>query len=661
MKNAWRVLMGLGGIVFLATLGAPALLAQEVSHARIVRLSYAEGTVTVSRPDVAGWATAPVNTPLQEGYQLATADGSFAEVEFENTSTARLGQNSLLSFDQLALDSSGAKINRLTLTQGYATFTFKPGDDDINEVKVGDATVTLTERKTTVFRADLDQGALRVEVFRGVVNIASPYGNERLDADNVFELNPGADQPVNITRGITKDDWDAWVADREKQTEAARNYQAPGIYSTNVNSLYGWGDLNGYGTWGYVSGYGYGWIPYVSAGWMPYSYGRWCWIPGFGYTWISYEPWGWLPFHYGGWVYQPGLGWVWIPDNFGFWSPGLVSWYQGPGWVGWTPMPPRTGTNTGTTGTWSPIRQNCPLGKACITAVGTDTFRAGRPVWPNRMTAFNPDQGSPMAQPDIEPTAAGRLTGAPVRGGFARPTVSEGAQGAVDARRVPATAGRTAMPAATGAATPASPARTGAFGRPGAATSGGVVFDPASGQYVNDHGPARGDAPAAAHSGGVPARGVSPTGVTTPGSETSSPRTGRGAAAPTLAPVEPSHHAAPAGSVESTPSAGDRPSGRSGGARTDSPGAGVRSESPSRGSSGAWSSRPSGGGSSVSSGRGSSVSSGGGASRGGASGSFGSAGRSGGGSGGGSTGGSGGGGGGRSASAPSSGGGRPHQ
>ena len=67
-----------------------------------------------------------VNTPIQEGFEVSTAANSYAEVEFENGSTARLGEFSKLSFDQLAMDEDGNKLNRLTFEHGYATFISCP-------------------------------------------------------------------------------------------------------------------------------------------------------------------------------------------------------------------------------------------------------------------------------------------------------------------------------------------------------------------------------------------------------------------------------------------------------------------------------------------------------------------------------------------------------
>src|ERR1035441_2854042 len=78
------------------------LLAQKVaSHVRVVRLSYVSGTVAVKRPGSTEWAKAMVNTPIQEGFEISTDANSYAEAEFENGSTARLGEFSKVTFDQI--------------------------------------------------------------------------------------------------------------------------------------------------------------------------------------------------------------------------------------------------------------------------------------------------------------------------------------------------------------------------------------------------------------------------------------------------------------------------------------------------------------------------------------------------------------------------------
>ncbi|MGH7868030.1 MAG: hypothetical protein ACREP9_10485 [Candidatus Dormibacteraceae bacterium] len=55
---------------------------QKLSHVRVVRLSFVQGTVTVQRPGTTEWTKGMVNTPVQEGFSIATAPKSFAEVQF---------------------------------------------------------------------------------------------------------------------------------------------------------------------------------------------------------------------------------------------------------------------------------------------------------------------------------------------------------------------------------------------------------------------------------------------------------------------------------------------------------------------------------------------------------------------------------------------------
>ena len=107
---------------FIALLTAMPVCAQIYSQSRVIRLSFVEGNVTVQRPDVQAWAEAPANTPLQQGSKLSTGENSFAEIQFENGGTIRLGERALIDFTELALDSSGGTINRVRLRQGYGTF-----------------------------------------------------------------------------------------------------------------------------------------------------------------------------------------------------------------------------------------------------------------------------------------------------------------------------------------------------------------------------------------------------------------------------------------------------------------------------------------------------------------------------------------------------------
>jgi len=317
----------LAGWVFLP---AAVFAQQALSHARVVRLSYVSGTVGVKRSGSAEWTNAMVNAPMQEGFELSTSGASYAEVEFENGSTVRLGELSQVVFNQLALDAEGNKLNRLTFEQGYATFHFLPEHQDAYSVLVADT--TLTPSGKTEFRTDLSQGRVRLEVFSGMVDVTGRSGSTKVSKDKVLEFNStGAEVASNIQQGITKDAWDKWTEARDTQEQLALRDQA----IPAQGPLYGWGDLGAYGEWAFIPGFGYGWSPYASMGWSPYSMGMWANYAGFGPTWISSEPWGWLPYHCGGWNSDPSFGWFWMPSGCDFWQPALVTMYSGPGWIGW--------------------------------------------------------------------------------------------------------------------------------------------------------------------------------------------------------------------------------------------------------------------------------------------------------------------------------------
>jgi hypothetical protein len=385
---------------FFALLTVIPAWAQGNSHARIVRLSFVEGNVTVQRPDVSAWAEAPVNTPLQEGFQLSTGENSFAEIQFENGGTIRLGQLSLLVFTKLELDPNGGKINQVELRQGYATI--HPLASDRGEsMQVGTPNGTLIAQGGTRFRVDLDQGLERIEVFHGAVEVQSNLGTMTLKKEDVLVMQPGASEPTVVSQGITEDDWDQWVDDREARLEMPSAGPSPDSYTGDASEApYGWSDLQQYGNWSNIPGAGYGWSPtWVSAGWAPFSTGQWTWYPGWGYTWIGAEPWGWLPYHFGYWEFIAGIGWVWFPGSLSHWSPGLVTWFHGPNWIGWTPFEHRKGGAIA-------CGNNC--GGA---VVSTSTFRHGGVLTSNQMLGINPTSGQRIQEPGIIPTMAAKLTG----------------------------------------------------------------------------------------------------------------------------------------------------------------------------------------------------------------------------------------------------------
>lgn len=415
----WAVVAGL---LFL-----PALLFAQpaLSHVRIVRLSYVSGTVALKRPGSTEWAKALVNTPVQEGFELSTSADSFAEVEFENGSTARLGELSKVDFSQLALDAEGNKLNCLTFEQGYATFHFMPEHHDAYSVKIADA--TLTPSGKSEFRTDFSQDRLRVEVFNGSVEVVAPAGSAKLGKDKVLEYSTGTtEEAFNIQQGFTKDSWDKWTEARDTQGQLALRDQAV----PTRGPLYGWSDLDRYGEWAFVPGFGYGWAPYASLGWAPFTMGMWNWYPRFGWTWISGEPWGWLPYHYGLWNFDPTFGWFWMPGSSAYWSPALVTWYTGPGWIGWAPQ---GGPGRPVPGRPAPGRpgQGQPVLNS-VTTVPASVVQNGQMITPQVVTHVRPTDGTLIERPPFQPSLVASdtmlLKTAPSQAG-ARTPVSSGRLG----------------------------------------------------------------------------------------------------------------------------------------------------------------------------------------------------------------------------------------
>jgi hypothetical protein len=389
------------------------------SHARVVRLSYVRGTVMVKRPGSAEEEPAMVNVPIQEGFELSTSEGSYAEVEFENGSTARLGELSKLLFHQLALDADGNKLNGMTFEQGYATFHFlpehnvppsakrdgtihfQPAYSDVYRVKIADATVTADGK--CEFRTDLDQDRFRVEVFHGSVDVATPTLSSKLGEGKILEHNSGGTElAFNTRKGIVTDAWDHWTEARDKQVQLTEKDES--VHP--IGPRYGWSELNTYGEWITLPGGRFGWSPYARAGWSPYTNGQWGLYPGLGWTWISGEPWGWLPYHCGLWDFDASFGWYWMNPMFGcgLWGASLVNWYAGPGWIGWAPKGggghPRPVPPGGGHPVPVPLLQHFSWG---IVTVPTSVVQNRQLITPQTVSHMPTTAGSMIEHPPFEP------------------------------------------------------------------------------------------------------------------------------------------------------------------------------------------------------------------------------------------------------------------
>jgi hypothetical protein len=345
--------------------------AQDYSYARVVRLSLVDGSIQVLRPEAEVWEDALVNLPIRQGYTLSSAYGR-GEIEFESGATARLAEHSLLEFTELAL-SDGSRLTRMLLQRGTATFYANLSRHDVFEVATPHVSIEVPDNAR--FRIDALDWGTTVSTLKGEVNVLSNAGSYRVKKGQTLTFNPGAADPVLLTRNREMDEWDRWVADRDETITTA---SANSTRYVNAPFRYGLADLSNYGGWFYDARYGNLWQPWsYGSGWSPYLHGRWVFIHGVGWTWVSFEPWGWLPYHYGRWVLT-SRGWGWIPGGFWRWHPGLVAWVNFGNFVGWCPLGPHDRPG---------IRPRHPQGGAVI--INTNTGATGGS--PNTVTPVNPN------------------------------------------------------------------------------------------------------------------------------------------------------------------------------------------------------------------------------------------------------------------------------
>jgi hypothetical protein len=310
----------------LATVVASMFLVESAaaeSKVRIVRLSDVEGTVQIERAPGEGLEKAFLNLPIVQGSQLKTGNDGRAEVEFEDGSTARIGPNSQLAFVHLSLGDNGEKLNTMQLNGGtfYGSVHEKNGD----EFQLKFAQESITVPQNARYRVVIGEPhAVTVAVFKGKVEATGPTGTIEILEKHTAKINPAATDAAQkdaivVAKNYDEDPLDGW--DRQ-QNDYHERYASIGGGS-DFSSPYGYGlsDLNYYGAFNMIPGYGYAWQPFfASAGWNPFMDGAWAFFPGAGYMWVSGYPWGWMPYYYGSWANAPGYGWIWQPGSWNSWS-----------------------------------------------------------------------------------------------------------------------------------------------------------------------------------------------------------------------------------------------------------------------------------------------------------------------------------------------------
>ncbi len=307
------------GFFTVAVLAVSALPAFAGSQARIVRLSDVQGSVQIDKNTGLGLESAFINLPITQGVHLHTGKNGRAEVEFEDGSSLRLTPNSTVEFTKLGLSDAGQRISEVNLTDGMVYVNWLGKDD----LAMNFSHEKLALDHSAHFRMDVSDQLANVAVFKGTVDVEGPAGSLAVEKGKSATYNSADEDKYTLAKRIPEEPLDSW----DKDAISYHNQYA----KNNMSSPYGYGlsDLNYYGAFSSVPGYGMMWQPYFTGvGWDPFMDGAWGFYPGFGYMFASAYPWGWMPYRYGNWAFAPGFGWGWQPG----------------GWNNWVPIPRYTAT-----------------------------------------------------------------------------------------------------------------------------------------------------------------------------------------------------------------------------------------------------------------------------------------------------------------------------
>ena len=333
--------------------------AEELPYA--ARIQRVDGEVAFSDalPDGGAngeWVAATPNQPFSVGDRIYTRDNARTSLAFTGRNFARLDPNT--SLDVVSLED---RRTQLALRQGSAMFDLgylQP--DEVFEVATPYGAVDFDQ--PGLYNVGFDNnGGVLVSVLSGLAQVVGLGGSGEINKGEVLSLLGQTAAQVALSRlngddaGYLVDDYyryqypnsydgryssyDAYLSDPYYYDPYRRNasYQ---YASSSIPGLY---DLDSYGDWQNVDGYGYAWRPRVDSSWGPYQQGQWANDYPYGPTWVSSEPWGYAPYHYGRWA-NVGNQWYWIPDGVNttpIYSPALVAFVPvDANQIGWVPLGP---------------------------------------------------------------------------------------------------------------------------------------------------------------------------------------------------------------------------------------------------------------------------------------------------------------------------------
>lgn len=296
--------------------------------ARVGRVSFLTGEARIKRIGSDDWERVVLNLPIVEGDEIATDKGARLEIQFDKYQHVRLAENAFLKMVTLR-DNAVA----VSLSLGSMTVRIRALDKD-GSFEIDAPRTTIAIQKAGAYRVDAGrEGDSEIRV------AATDDGEARVYSENAgFLLRNGRSSRIFIEGARTgewemadastfSDEFGDWSAARDAEIAKRLDSSYYGKYYDD--DIYGADDLSSEGEWIDIPGYGNVWRPYASTisryvDWSPYRYGTWRWMSPYGWIWVNDEPWGWATYHHGRWFYYSGR-WLWSP--YGYYRPSRSWWY----------------------------------------------------------------------------------------------------------------------------------------------------------------------------------------------------------------------------------------------------------------------------------------------------------------------------------------------
>jgi hypothetical protein len=237
---------------------------------QVVRLSLVEGDVRVLRgkgaehaTDGSDWGQAAANLPLLTGFSLATGKGR-AEIELEDASTVYLGENSVLTLNELTA-TGGVPLTDMTLVSGTATINVKPATPG--------ETFTMRSPTEKVWLRYPQKAYLRIDSYLDAMSVTPQSGVEVFVGEEKLQQSPG--QTVTFGHGLrftskaatsaALAEWDDWTA---KRIEARNDAMTATMKEAGLSApIPGLAEMKDQGTFFACAPYGTCWEP--KNGWAP--------------------------------------------------------------------------------------------------------------------------------------------------------------------------------------------------------------------------------------------------------------------------------------------------------------------------------------------------------------------------------------------------------